>query len=114
MAMSGLLRHPWREGLARALPFTHDRRGDPRYAVPHLTLVVGETQYTTLDWSVSGGRIKQPEYSLDVSDRIRGKLYLEGDRRAGGFVAEVARLTPAGDVGLRWLTLSGEIASAMA
>jgi hypothetical protein len=114
MSMTGLLRHPWRQGWARAIPFTHDRRREPRYAVPHLTLVVGPNQFTTLDWSLSGGRIKHPEGSLDFKDRIKGKLYLEGDMRSGGFVAEVARLTAAGDVGLRWLALSGPIASAMA
>jgi hypothetical protein len=114
MLMTGFFRNSWRHGWAPRTPIAHDRRRQPRYAVPHLTLIVGPNQFTTLDWSLTGGRIKQPEASLGFKDRLDGKLYLEGDPHPGGFIAEVARLTAAGDVGLRWLDLSGPIARAMA
>jgi len=96
------------------LAVAHERRQDPRYEVPTLTLVAGPDCLTALDWSIGGTRVKQPERKLKPYDRLVGRLCLAGERRTGDFVAEVARLTEAGEVGLRWLELRGPIAAAMA
>jgi hypothetical protein len=104
MFMSELLRIPWKR----------ERRHHPRFSSPTLTLVAGPKRFSTLDWSLSGCRIAQPASLLRFHDRVDGTLFIEGENRDGEFLAEVTRRNESGDVGLRWLTLTGSITAAMA
>jgi hypothetical protein len=47
-------------------------------------------------------------------DRLDGSMFIEGKETHGEFTAEVMRRTDTGELGLRWVTLSGSITATMA
>ncbi len=104
MQIPELFRRPWKR----------ERRRHPRFGSPTLTLVAGPRRFTTLDWSMSGCRIAQPGGPLQYEDRMDGTIFIEGEDCDGEFLAQVTRRADSGDVGLRWVTLSGSITATMA
>jgi hypothetical protein len=97
--------------LRRALK--RERRRYTRFTSPSLTLVSGPKRYTTLDWSMSGCRIAGRNGALQ-QERLDGSMFIEGKETHGEFTAEVMRRTDTGELGLRWVTLSGSITATMA
>ena len=86
-----------------------ERRRHPRLREPVMTLVVGGRKLKTVDWSLGGCLVVAAEVGpgpFRVGDRIEGKLRLPRVPQ-GDFIAEVVRQTDKGELGLRWLEVTG-------
>jgi hypothetical protein len=82
-----------------------ESRRDRRYALPPLTVVIGDQDYATDNWSLGGFQLTA-SLPLAVGDVVTGSLRLsEGD--AFAFAATVVRKDePAGTLGFRFQDLS--------
>jgi hypothetical protein len=100
------------ERLRDALGFS-ERRQHRRTTSPALTVKVDGRSYLALDWSLGGCRLKAGPGDFKVKQRVTGSVRLQSFDDTGVFAAEVVRLNPDGDVGLRWLELSPVLFQAM-
>jgi hypothetical protein len=92
-----------------------DRRAHPRRRDPAITLVVDGRRIETVDWSLGGCNLVATEVGAGPfrpRDTITGTLRL-ARVPDGQFVAEIARLTDDGELGLRWLEISTATFAAM-
>jgi hypothetical protein len=105
MVITRLFSFPW---------WRRERRAHARIHLPALVLVIGRNRYPALDWSLGGCRIEVESGESKLGDRIEGTLVLDGHRERGEFLAEVMRAGDGGDLGLRWLEISGSLFAAMA
>jgi hypothetical protein len=80
-------------------------RRDRRYALPPLTIAIGDQDYTTDNWSLGGFQLTAP-LALMIGDAVTGTLRFEaGDPLA--FTASVVRKDdPPGSLGFRFQDLS--------
>lgn len=87
-------------GAARLWRQMTERRGDDRYDRPKLHLEIENHDYETMDWSLSGFKIAAFHRELQPRDHINLKV-VGGIKslRPREFIANVARITPNGDVG---------------
>lgn len=90
-----------------------ERRQHARTGSPLLKLKFDGEKYKALDWSLGGCRIRVPGHGFQLTQRIAGRVWLDGADNRGEFVAEVVRLEADGEVALRWLELSPHIFVAM-
>jgi hypothetical protein len=100
------------ERLRNALGFG-ERRQHPRISRPAMTVKVNGRSYLALDWSLGGCRLKAGVGEFQVKQRVTGSVRLEAFDDTGVFAAEVVRLNPDGDVGLRWVEISPVLFQAM-
>jgi hypothetical protein len=98
--------------LRNALGFG-ERRQHPRTNRPAMTVKIDGRSYLALDWSLGGCRLKADPNDFKVKQRVTGRVRLESFDDHGVFAAEVVRLNPDGDVGLRWLEISPVMFQAM-
>lgn len=82
-----------------------ESRRDRRYALPPLTIAIGEQDYTTDNWSLGGFQLTAP-LPLAVGDVTTGTLRVAGGE-ALAFTASVVRKDePGGALGFRFQELS--------
>jgi hypothetical protein len=97
------------------LPHIHfvERRKHERIYGHSLSLTIEGERYQTLDWSLGGFRIADFHRPLAARQQITGEV--DGRSvRGGEFTAEIVRLTVGGEVGCRWLDISGATLMSMA
>ena len=99
----------WKTLLQRLGGETAERRQHARVAAPAMVVTIDGVNYTALDWSLGGCRIKGEAAQFRLRQHIQGHLQLDGADERGEFMAEVVRIVENGDVGLRWLELSPHI-----
>ncbi len=90
-----------------------DRRRHRRVHDRPIKVRVEGNKYETLDWSLGGFRIKGYHRTLEIGERLSGKIGPVDGIKAGDFVVEVVRTTDDGDMGVRILEISSEIFLAM-
>lgn len=90
-----------------------DRRHHRRVYDRPLKVRVEGNQYDTLDWSLGGFKINGYHRSLEIGERLTGKIGPVDGIIAGVFVVEVVRTTDDGEVGVRFIEISSEIFLAM-
>lgn len=93
-------------------PQTDRRRHRRVYDRPIKVRLEGK-HYDTLDWSLGGFLINGYHRTLEVGERLSGKIGPVDGIKAGDFVVEVVRTTDGGDVGVRFIEISSEIFLAM-
>ena len=98
IAVAGLIRR-WSQWL--------DRRRHARVFHALLVLRIHGRTYKTMDWSLGGARIAG--YSIPVSpgDIVSGSINSVGGEAPGTFTAEVVRRNDVGEIGIRFLEISG-------
>ena len=93
-------------------PQTDRRRHRRVYDRPIKVRVEGN-KYETVDWSLGGFRIKGYHRTLEIGERLSGKIGPVDGIKAGDFIVDVVRTTDDGEVGVRFLEISSEIFLAM-
>lgn len=105
MDIAGLLRFPW---------WRRERRGHPRLHAPGLVLIAEWKRFEARDWSLGGCLIDAPPGTYTRGQRIEGTLEIRGQDERGEFLAEIVRVNEGGELGLRWLEISGNLFALMA
>jgi hypothetical protein len=75
--------------IARKASVATDRRGDPRYPLPALEIVIGDERFRALNWSMRGALL----YGLCdmIGARVRGEIGVPGSSEGFPFAATVVR-----------------------
>lgn len=75
-----------------------DRRGKKRYITP-LTVIIGNTPYTTEDWSFGGIRLRDYRGLLGVTNTVDVRIMVPSQKAPGFFrtSAKIVRCHPADD-----------------
>jgi PilZ domain len=90
-----------------------DRRHHRRTYDRPIKIKMGGNQYETLDWSLGGFRFNGYHRTLEIGERLSGKIGPVDGIKAGDFIVEVVRTTDEGDVGVRIIEISSEVFLAM-
>ena len=90
-----------------------DRRSHRHVYDRPIKVRVEGNKYETLDWSLGGFRIKGYHRTLEIGERLSGKIGPVDGIKAGDFVVDVVRTSDDGDVGVRFIEISSEIFLAM-
>ena len=83
-----------------------ERRKHARKYGPQFKLTIDGTVYDTLDWSLGGFRVAANGIEAKLGDLLEGELEAPKGRGKGVFTARVVRVAD-GDIGARWLEMSG-------
>ncbi len=90
-----------------------DRRRHGRHRRPGLRVQFSGRKMRALDWSLGGCLLPAPapplEPALKIGDTFEGRISGIGLGNSGDFLAEVARFTKDGDMGIRWLELDSHV-----
>lgn len=90
-----------------------DRRHRRRVYDRPIKVRLEGNHYDTLDWSLGGFRINGYHRTLEIRERLSGKIGPVNGVKAGDFVVEVVRTTDCGDVSVRFIEISSETFLAM-
>ncbi len=82
-----------------------ESRRDRRYALPPLTIAIGDQDYQTDNWSLGGFQLTAA-LPLAVGDVVVGTLRLEGGDPFAFTASVVRKEEPAGSLGFRFQDLS--------
>ncbi len=82
-----------------------ERCQHPRHVARRLTLRFEDHNYKTTDWSIGGFRISAFHRPVRPVDRLEGSVVTWGGLKQEAFEAAVVRLSRAGEVSCRFLTL---------
>jgi PilZ domain len=82
-----------------------ESRRDRRYALPTLTIAIGDQDYPSDNWSLGGFQLSAP-LALTVGDVVTGTLRLEGGEPLAFTALVVRQDEPAGSFGFRFQELS--------
>src|SRR5260221_10960099 len=86
-----------------------ERRQHVRLREPAITLVIDGRKIKTIDWSTGGCLVVDADLgpgTRHIGEKLKGTLRLS-KVPSGEFLAEVVRRTDRGELGLRWLEISG-------
>lgn len=92
-----------------------DRREHPRRRKPAMTLLIGQHSIETVEWSLGGCRVAVDAIGkgpVRPGDRLAGQLHV-ARAPEGRFIAEVMRVGPEGEVGMRWIEITGSTFATM-
>lgn len=67
-----------------------EQRRDRRYAVPPIVVTIGQSEYTTLDWSL-GGFLLSTGLDFIIGEQIEGELRFASQVEGFPFTAEAVR-----------------------
>ncbi len=90
-----------------------DRRHHRRVYDRPINVRMEGKQYDTLDWSLGGFRINGYHRTIEIGERLSGKIGPVNGIKSGDFVAVVVRTVDDGDVGVRFLEISSDVFLAM-
>ncbi len=99
-------------GLSTWLGFVRkssERRKHAREHGPQLKLKIDGATYDTLDWSLGGFRMATNGIDAKPGDLIEGGIKAPSGAGRGEFSARVMRITDDGEIGARWLEMSGDL-----
>lgn len=92
-----------------------ERRGHPRRRKPPMILLIGQHSIETIEWSLGGCRVAASAIGktpVRPGDRLTGQLHVPRAPE-GRFIAEVMRISPEGEVGMRWIEITGSTFATM-